>query len=442
MWAVTSDAVFHRDLNAEYPIVDYGRGIYLHTLDGRTFLDASSGAVAANLGHGVPEIADAIQTQARRVGFAHTLRFETEALHEAATRICSVAPSHLERVFFASGGSEANESAFKLARQWHLSRGDADRHLVIGMWGNYHGNTLASLAVGGDADRRRHYSPMLPRTLRLPSWREIDPHRMPDALESLIVREGRQNIAALILETFVGSQLGAYEPPHEVLRALAEICRRHGVLLITDEVMTGFGRCGSHFAFERAGLEPDLVTFGKGVTGGYAPLSGVIVSASIVKQIREGGGIFNHGYTYSGHPVAAAAASAALALYAEKRLWENALEQGRRLKEGLAGLARQESGLIADVRGAGLLLALEFERAVLSPGGATDVNRVAMQHGLVLYPGSSLMTSSGDESGERGLLRRHHVLIAPPLNIDDSGVSDLLRRLEATLADVAAGVTI
>lgn len=426
------DAVFHRNFTVNYPLVDRAEGCYLIATDGTRYFDGSSGAVAANLGHGVTEIADAMHAQALRVGFAHTLRFETEALHEAAKRVRELAPAGFSRVFFASGGSEANESAFKLARQYHQSRGNSGKHLVIGLWDNYHGNTIGALAVGGDAARRGHYAPMLPRTLRLPGWRDAEPMSPVAALQKLIRSEGAENISALIFEPFVGSQLGAYEPPHEALRSIAKICAEHDILLIADEVMSGFGRCGSNFAIERSGVKPDLITFGKGVTAGYAPLSGVIVSEEIVAAIRAAGGVFQHGFTYSGHPVSVAAAAAALKIYQDRDVLEGVQRQSAVLGAELHRLAAAHPQLIREVRGAGLLFGLEFQPDLATRGGANAVNETAMARGLVLYPGSS---TRPDEHGNETLYP--HVLVAPPLTITDSELVDLVARLEATLDAIA-----
>ncbi len=432
---MSQDAVFHRNLNSEYPIIARAEGSYLYSDKGDRYFDGCSGAIAANLGHGVTEIADAMQKQALQVGFAHTLRFETEALHEAAARIRDLMPSHLTRVFFASGGSEANESAFKLARQYHVSRGEAGRHLAVGMWNSYHGNTLGSLAVGGDAVRRSHYAPMLPRTLRLPGWRDsLDPMAPVHALAKMVESEGAENISSLIVEPFVGSQLGAFEPSHEALRGMAEICKRNGILFIADEVMTGFGRCGSDFAVERSGLTPDLITFGKGVTGGYAALSGVAVSEPVVQVIRDHGGVFHHGYTYSGHPVAAAAAAAALKIYVERGVLENVVRQGARLGAALRQIAKEYSGLVTEVRGDGLFFGLEFEPRLAEYGGADLINCTAMANGLVLYPGASKRLN---EKGE--IVSYPHLLIAPPLTVTELEVNDLVSRLDATISSQMIG---
>lgn len=429
---MSGEAVFHRNLTADYPLVTHGSGSYLFTEDGSTYLDGSSGAVAANLGHGVDEIAEAMYEQAKKVGFAHTLRFETSALHEAASRIVDLAPAGFDRVFFASGGSEANESALKLARQWHISRGEPDRHLAIGFWDNYHGNTLGSLAVGGDSARRHHFAPMFARTLRLPSWIDVEPDAMLEALASLIRREGARNISALILEPFVGSQLGAFEPSHEALRGIVDICQRNGIVVIADEVMSGFGRCGTNFAIERSGITPDLITFGKGVTAGYAALSGVIVSHEIVAGIRDTGGVFHHGFTYSGHPVAVAAAAAALRIYVENGVLSNVSRHSPSLRAALDALATEYPTVIADVRGDGMLFALEFHADSLPEAGSHFVNHRAMSHGLVLYPGAVTTTRGRDGAS----VVRPHVLVAPPLTITSIELSDLVSRLRLTMDDL------
>lgn len=424
---MSGEALLHRDLGAEYPLIDRGEGSYLIAEDGRRFLDASSGAVAANLGHGVAEIAEAMAEQARRVGFAHTLRFETRAAREAAELIRELAPAELTRVFLATGGSEANESALKLARQFHVATGNPGKYLAIGRWDSYHGNTLGALSVGGDVARRTLYEPMTAPALHLPSWREGEPGAAAEELRRMIRRHGAGSISALILEPIVGSQLGAYEPPAAALREIAAICAESEILLIADEVMTGFGRTGANFAIEHSGIVPDLLTFGKGVTAGYAPLSGMLIHERVVAAIEASGGVFHHGYTYSGHPVVAAAAAAALRYSRDRGVLAAGRRQGELLRAELEGLARRFP-VIAEVRGRGLLLAIELDPERLVPGdGAAEVNREAMRLGLVLYPGQS--------TGADGRARPH-LLVAPPLTLTDSERAHLIELLERTLSAV------
>ena len=435
------DHVFHRNLHKTYPVAVRAAGVYLFDEDDKAYLDASSGAVAVNLGHGVQEIVDAMAAQASQVAFAHTLRFETPVLTETANQITDLAPDGLETVYFASGGSEANEAAMKLARQFHLDSGRPGKHLVIGRWQSYHGNTLGALSAGGDVGRRTTFSPMLapyphvssPENEPRPS---TSPHERPTGteqfdyigeIEGVIARVGAENISAFICEAIVGSQQGAVVPPPKYLGQVRELCDRHEIVLIIDEVMTGFGRTGKNFAVEHFDVTPDIITFGKGVTGGYAPLSGMIVNDRIVDVIRNRSeGVFRHGYTYSGHPVCLAAGSAALTYYRTHRVLENVVTQGRYLRERLDDLQARQPRMGA-VRGRGLLLGFDL----LEVEGRSRItseffNEVAMRNGAVFYPGK------GRIDGIRG----QHLLIAPPLTIQRVDIDLMLDVLEQTLAQV------
>jgi adenosylmethionine-8-amino-7-oxononanoate aminotransferase len=435
-----TDAVFHRNFNTSYPIAVSGHGSVITDAEGNEYLDAASGAAAANLGHGVKEIADAMHEQALAIGFAHTLRFETQALQQASLLVSDLAGDSLNTVYFASSGAEANEAAFKLARQIHLDSGDTGKHLVIGRWQNYHGNTLATLGVGGDVGRRSSYTSMVPASSHVPTPdcsacplnRSYEHCSKKPQLPCVAVIEheikvlGPENIAALICEPIVGSQQGALVPPEQYLRQVRELCTKFNVVMILDEVMTGFGRTGEHFAFQGLGVIPDIVTFGKGVTGGYAALSGMIVHDRLVDIVRsESNGVFRHGSTYSGHPISVAAGRAALTYYNEHDVLKNARERSRELQTALAKLAVEHPG-IEDIRGRGLLMAFDLtESPEYSPLTAEEFNTRTTHNGAIFYAGK----------GRYGGFSGQHILIAPPLTATSEEISRIVEILDKTLTE-------
>jgi adenosylmethionine-8-amino-7-oxononanoate aminotransferase len=441
---LTNDYVFHRDFTKEYPIISYGKGIYLYDKNGKSYIDACSGAVAANLGHGIEEIAQAIADQAKKAAFVHTMRFETDILHLLSEKIGKLAPEGLNRVYFTTGGSEANESAIKLARQYHKDSGKQGKHVVIGRWQSYHGNTFGSLSAGGDIKRRQPYTPNLlpfehiysPNCRHCPYNREkgdCDTHRdwsCVQDFERLILQIGPENISAFIAEPITGSQLGAVAPPQDYFKEIREICDRYDILLILDEVMTGFGRTGKHFALEHFGVTPDIITFGKGVSAGYAPLAGMIASDKIIDSlIQNSQGKFIHGYTYSGHPVSVAAGLSALRIYERENIVENAKVMGSYLLHKLLEL-KEKYPVIADVRGEGLLIGIELLKSI-QPSAAFPanykiserLNELAMELGAVIYPGS------GSIDGVAG----DHFIISPPLNISKDEIDEIIIILDHSL---------
>lgn len=441
---MSEDHVFHRDFTKKYPIITHGKGIYLFSQDGKKYMDACSGAVAANLGHGVDEIAEAMAEQAKKAAFVHTMRFETEVLHKLSAKIAHLAPSGLNKVYFTTGGSEANESAMKLARQFHRDAGRPEKHLVIGRWQSYHGNTMAALSVGGDIKRRQMYTSNLldfkhihsPNCKRCPFQRDkenCDENRnwsCIKAFESLVLETGPDQISAFIAEPIVGSQLGAVSPPIEYFKEIRKICDKYNILLIVDEVMTGFGRTGKDFAIQHFGISPDIITFGKGVSAGYAPLAGMIVHDRIVAGVIENGkGKFVHGFTYSGHPVSVAAGLSVLSIYERDNLAKKAEEKGQYLIHKLYEL-QTRCPIIFDVRGKGLLvgieLALNHEGDPFPPErqASERINELCMELGGVFYPGS------GSINGLNG----DHLLITPPLTIEKEEIDDMMEILEKALA--------
>jgi adenosylmethionine-8-amino-7-oxononanoate aminotransferase len=444
MGGLIEDYVFHRDFSKTYPIITHGKGIYLYDKNGKKYIDACSGAVAANLGHGVEEIADAIAIQAKQAAFVHSMRFETEVLFQLAEKIAILAPRTLNKVYFTSGGSEANESAIKLARQFHKDAGRPGKHIVIGRWQSYHGNTFGSLSAGGDIKRRQTYTPNLinfnhvhsPNCKRCPYQREKEDcdHNQNwscvRAVESVINELGPENVSAFIAEPIVGSQLGAVSPPEAYFKEIRKICDQYNIVLIVDEVMTGFGRTGKDFGIQHFGIVPDIITFGKGVSAGYAPLAGMIVHDRIVDSLIENSkGKFVHGYTYSGHPVSVAAGLSVLTIYERDRIVNNVQFAGDYLKQQLFAL-KNRCPIIYDVRGEGLLvgieLAMDGERGTPFPEklhASERINNIAMDLGAVFYPGS------GSINGYLG----DHILISPPLNVTTGEIDEMVRILENSL---------
>ncbi|WP_236636236.1 aminotransferase family protein [Pradoshia eiseniae] len=441
------DYVFHRDLTKTYPIITHGKGVYLYGEDGKRYLDGCSGAVAANLGHGDKRIAEAMALQAEKAAFVHTMRFETPVLHKLAEKIGKLAPGSLNRVYFTCGGSEANESAIKLSRQYFRNRGEPEKQVVIGRWLSYHGNTIGSLSAGGDIKRRQPYNGYLlpfqhvsaPHCLHCPFNREeSDCETKKDwscvaELERLILEIGPSQVSAFIAEPFTGSQAGAVPPPKSYFREVRALCDRYDVLLIIDEVMTGFCRTGAHFAIEHYGVEPDIITFGKGVSGGYSALGGMIVHDKIIDTLLQyGDGKFVHGYTYSGHPVTVAAGLAAMDIYESEHILRNVKGLEGHLFEGLDNL-RKKYPFVYDIRGKGLFFGIELASNQDGQPFPPDLriaerlNEKAMELGAVFYPGN------GTVNGYAG----DHLIIAPPLIISEREVDELISLLDDALKDLA-----
>jgi adenosylmethionine-8-amino-7-oxononanoate aminotransferase len=438
------DYVFHRDFTKKYPIITHGKGIYLYDEDGKKYMDACSGAVAANLGHGVEEIADAMANQAKKAAFVHTMRFETKVLFQLAEKIANLAPRSLNKVYFTNGGSEANESAIKLARQFHKDSGRPEKHLVIGRWQSYHGNTFGSLSAGGDIKRRQMYTPNLlnfnhiysPNCKRCPYQREKEDCENKrnwscvTDFERLVLEVGPENVSSFLVEPISGSQLGAVSPPQAYFKEIRQICDKYNIILIADEIMTGFGRTGKDFGIEHFGIIPDIITFGKGVSAGYAPLAGMIVHDRIIDSLNQNGeGKFVHGSTYSGHPVSVAAGLSVLEIYEREDILGNVQENGHYLKEKILEL-KERCSIIFDVRGEGLLMGIEL--AIDGEKGtpfsedlhvSDRINSIAMELGAVFYPGS------GSINGYLG----DHLLITPPLTIAKNEIDEMIGLLERSL---------
>ncbi len=434
-------SVFYRNPGHRYPTGLRGDGVYVYDTDGRQYLDGSGGAAVSCLGHMNPHVIDAIKTQLDTLAYAHTAFFTNEPQERLAAELAQRFGEDDARVYFLSGGSEANETAIKLARQYWLARGRSDKHIVVSREQSYHGNTLGALSVSGNAGRRKVFAPLLHDWPRIPpcyEYRLRDPEetaveygeRAASVLADAIAKHGEENIAAFIAETVVGATLGAVPPVEGYLKRIREICDKHDVLLILDEVMAGCGRSGTYFSFEQDGVTPDIVTIAKGLGGGYQPIGATVTRGAIHDAIAEAHGAFAHGHTYIGHATACAAALAVLAVLDGDDLLANVTDMGQVLRLEL-GQALADHPHVGDVRGRGMFVGIELvvDRGSKEPAPssvATDIKHAAMDAGLIIYPGG------GTSDGTAGA----HVLLAPPFIYQREHVDELVSKLRAVLADI------
>jgi adenosylmethionine-8-amino-7-oxononanoate aminotransferase len=428
------------------PIAVSGSGIEIVDADGKRYLDASGGAAVSCLGHGHPDVLAAMRRQLDALAYAHTAFFTTEAAERLADRLIEDAPAGLDHVYLVSGGSEAIEAALKMARQFFVEIGEPQRRHVVARRQSYHGNTLGALAVGGNAGRRAQFEPLLINThhidpcyaYRLQREGESDADyaaRAAQALEDRIVEIGPDRVIAFVAETVVGATLGAVPPVGDYFKRIRAICDRYGVLLILDEVMCGMGRTGALHACEREGVAPDLMALAKGLGGGYQPIGAVLLSKRIYEAFASGSGAFQHGHTYMGHPMAAAAALAVQDVIQRDRLLANVVEMGLKLEQRLKERFGQHP-FVGDIRGRGLFWALELvgDRARKRPFDPAlkvhaRVKREAMALGLMVYP------MGGTVDGVEG----DHILLAPPFIIESSQIDAIVERLGASLEAALVG---
>lgn len=432
--------VFHRPLGREMRAVDHGAGALLWDRDGRRYIDGSAGAVVVNIGHGRTEVAEAMARQAAKAAYVHGTQFTSDVIEEYARRLAPHAPADCNRLYLVSGGSEANETAVKLARAYHLATGGASRHKVIRRSVSYHGNTLATLSLSGRPNLQRPYAPMLqarpetpaPFCYHCPLGKTYPECAVAcaDELEGVIRREGPETVAAFIAEPILGASAGAAVPPEEYARRARETCTRHGVLYIDDEVMTGFGRTGRWFGAEWSGLAPDIVTCGKGMAGGYMPVGAVLASERIVEALAKGGG-FVHGFTFSHNPVTAAVCLATLDILERERLVERAGSLGE-LALGLLQSLRSHPH-VGDVRGRGLMMGIEIvaDKATRRPfpraeKKAEAVGARAFDLGLVTYPGGGCANGTDGDS----------IMLAPPFVITEDQIREAVAILDRTLTEL------
>ncbi|MGB3275730.1 MAG: aspartate aminotransferase family protein [Castellaniella sp.] len=435
--------VFHRNPQHTLKQAVRGQGIFLFDQEGRQYLDASGGAAVSCLGHGHPDVIAAIKAQLDQVAYAHSSFFTTQVCEDLADFLVSRAPGDLDHVYFVSGGSEAVEAALKLARQYFVERGETQRSQFIARRQSYHGNTLGALAIGGNAWRREPFLPMLApahhvspcyayRDQRPGETEERYAARLADELEQKILEIGPQRVAAFVAETVVGATAGALAPVRTYLRRIREVCDRHGVLLILDEVMSGMGRTGHLYACAEDGVAPDILAIAKGLGAGYQPIGAMLASRRIYDTIVGGSGFFQHGHTYMGHATACAAALAVQRVIERDGLLANVLARGEQLRARLREVFADHPN-IGDVRGRGLFVGVEFvrdrsDKSVLDPALKTHarLKRQAMENGLMMYPmGGTIDGVHGD-----------HVLLAPPFICTAADIDEIVARLDRTVRQV------
>lgn len=431
---------------AARPVLDRAEGIYMWDTTGRRFIDGSSGAMVSNIGHSNPAVLAAMQAQMARSTFGYRLHFETEPGERLAAKVASLSPAGMEKVFFVSGGSEAVESAIKLARQWAVVTGQGSRWKVISRFPSYHGSTLGALSVTGYDPLTDPFRPMMVDMPKIPAPRawldgldKDDPAtgaHYAAMLEAEILAQGPDTVLAFIQEPVGGASTGALVPPAGYMQAVREICTKYGILLIHDEVMSGGGRVGTFLGGDLWGIVPDIVAISKGFGAGYVPLGAMVAQSAIVDAVQAAGG-FMHGHTYAGNPLACAAGLAVLEEILAQGMMDNAARVGAVLKARLSALM-QRYGFIGDVRGEGLLLAFEFvaDRETRAPlpremKAFDEMVERAYAEGLIIYSRRSRGGYSGD-----------HFLVCPPMITTEAQVDEIMEKLIRALdgfADAHAG---
>lgn len=435
-----------RDFTKRYPVMVRGQGVYLYDREGREYLDAVGGISVVNIGHGVPEILAAMRAQAEQVAFVHGGSFINEPAMALAEELAAWAPPGLDKVLLLSGGSEATETAMKLAHQYHRERGRPGKFRIVSRWTSYHGNTLGALSMSGRTAWRKAFAPyLLPFPKIHPPYCYRCPYgsRYPgcgiacaEDLERTITFEGADSIAAFIAEPVIGTSAAGVTPPPEYYPRIREICDRHDVLFIADEVITGVGRTGRNFGIEHWGVIPDMITTAKALSSGYLPLAAVILHQRVYEAIARGSGQTTQGFTYSGHPLCASVGLAVLAYLKAHRLVEQAARIGGILLERLGSLRRFP--IVGDVRGTGLITGVEFvaDQATRRPfpveaAVTRRIVQATLDAGVMVVPGMSGMIDGvlGD-----------HIQISPPYIFTEAHVEQLVGALERAIQQVMGEV--
>ncbi|MEI2356546.1 aspartate aminotransferase family protein [Mesobacillus zeae] len=430
-------------LNADYPVVDYGKGIYLYDLQGKRYLDGASGAVTANIGHGVEEIVEAMKKQAEKVSFVYRAQFSSEPAEKLAEKIANSVPGDLNWSFFVNSGSEATETSMKIAIQHWQEKGKPTKNRILSRWVSYHGITMGALSMSGHPARRARFTSLLedcpvippPYCYRCPLGLKPEDCGLQCAreLETAIRRIGADNIAAFIAEPVVGAAGGALTPPAGYYIEIKEICDRHDILFIADEVMTGFGRTGTMLACEQWGVIPDIVALGKGMGAGYAPIAATLASERVMEPILNGTKSIMSGHTLSANPQSCAVSLAVLEYMDDQSILKEVKRKGDYLMMSLEQL-NIEFPFIGDIRGKGLMIGVEFvEDAVSKKSFSRDINftarlvNIAQELGLLIYPaGAGIDGISGDA-----------VIISPPLTISLKEMDELVVLLKSALTELS-----
>ncbi|HXO60638.1 MAG TPA: aspartate aminotransferase family protein [Candidatus Acidoferrales bacterium] len=437
-------SIFPRNFRKDYPVAVRGDGCWIISSDGRRFLDAAGQAAVVNIGHGVAEIGRAMAEQSSQIAFAHTSQFHSAPAEKLAARLLQLAPANVQnggRVYFTSGGSEATETAIKLARQYHLESGQPQRYGVISRRQSYHGSTLGAMSVSGSVARRAPYQPLLAEwghVFECFAYHHAGNSKDEDYglacasdLDKFLRGPLGSSSGAFIFEPMVGATLGAAVPSAGYIARIGQICRENKILLIADEIMSGMGRTSRPFAIQHWNVEPDMILVGKGVASGYAPLGAVLVSARVVEAFERGSGIFQHGFTYQAHPVCTAAGNAVLDYLEAHRLFQCVSSISKTLRDDLEPLRSHPN--VGDIRGMGLLIGIEFVRDKASrepfppsQNIAERIRQAALEENVLTYP------TQGCVDGLRG----DHILLAPPFILSAKESALIARAIKSALAKV------
>jgi adenosylmethionine-8-amino-7-oxononanoate aminotransferase len=434
--------LFPRDLERDYPLADRGEGVWVWDESGNKYLDGCAGANVTGIGHGVAEIAHKLAEEAKNIAYVPPQHFLHRAPLDLAQKLISMAPEGYSRVMLLSGGSEAIENAFKIARQCHVLNGNEQKYRFISRWQGFHGNTLTADAAGGHSGRRTLYTPMLmnvPHIVPACCYRCAFNLTYPGCgimcakdLERVVVQEGPGYFSGFISETIVGAAAAAVTPVPEYYPLVREICDRYDLLWIADEVMTGVGRTGSFLAVEQWGVLPDLVVLAKGLSSGYVPLAAILIHEKVFRAFREKKAAFIGGHTYNSHPVTASAGLGVLNYLEKQGVVEKVRDKGLIISDGLKSIADKHR-IVGDLRGRGLMWGLEFVQDKISRASfetnkkvASFVTSKAMDNGLLVYP------VSGCADGKSG----DGILICPPLVINNEEIEILIKKLDETLGVV------
>ncbi len=448
MSSLLNSAAFFRNLKHEPILITHAKGVYLYDENGKAYLDAASGAAVASLGHGNKEIAEVLFGQAQKLSFAHPSKFATKVMVEFAEKLVARSPEGLSRVYFTSGGSEANETAMKLARQYHLAKGYTSKYKIITRRTSYHGATLGALSLSGQISRRQFFIPMMQGApmiaptscYRCPFGQEYSSCHFECAndLETTLLSEGAENIAAFIAEPIVGSSAPGRNPRNGYWKRIREICDKYGVLFIADEVMSGNGRSGTWWMMQQTEIAPDMITTAKGLSAGYSPLGAVLVKEEIYEEMQYVKGYFRHGHTYSGNPLSCAVGSKVIDIIEREGLLKNVQKVGVYLKKKLHEVFDSHPH-VGIVRGKGLLLGIEFvkDKASKKPFEVeldicTKVSHACLNKGLYIYQGG------GNVDGIHG----DHALIAPPFIINKSHADFIASTMHEALNEVTQNIAV
>lgn len=430
------------ELGKNYPFVSHGKGIYLYDKQGKSYIDGCSGAVTASIGHGVEEIAEAMHRQALQVSFAYRSHFSSDAVEELAAKLAEWSPGEINWTFFVNSGSEATETAQKIAIQYWQEQGYARKNRIVSRWMSYHGITMGALSMSGHVLRRKRFVPLLadypaisaPYPYRKPLGMSDEEYGLACAneLETAIARIGSENVAAFIAEPIIGASGGAVVPPDGYFERIREICDKYNVLFIADEVMTGMGRTGEKFGIDHWHVTPDIMALGKGMSAGYTPMAATMASDEIIETITKGSGLIMAGHTYSANPQSAAVCLEVIRYLEKHSLVERARQQGAYLLTELGKLA-EEFDFVGDARGRGLLCGLEFVQNkqskkpfALSQGITNRVIKRAFEHGLMIYPAVGAIEGVAGDA----------IIVAPPLVISKEEIEQVISILRQTLVDI------